>query len=118
MLDKIKTAMLLAGERGEFFPISMSQYPYNDTDAQIDYPLALKQAEKLGASWALEPEIPDVQGLRPEDAPDDIKDVGDDILGKAIICEEIARPFRIIRPSWNFIEPKIFLYQRGIRIKD
>ena len=37
-----------------------------------------------------------MQTIRAQDLPDNIHDVTDDILKKAIICEVSGRPFRIV----------------------
>jgi len=106
LLDKIKTKMLSDGEYGEFFPYSMSLYPYNDTYAMIEFPLTKEQVLKNGWQWRDEPKIStDLKGLnliKIKDIPKDIKDVKDDILDKAIICEITGRPFRIIKTELDF----------------
>jgi len=43
--------MIERGEWGEYFPISMSQYGYNETIANEYYPLAEEQATEMGANW-------------------------------------------------------------------
>ena len=37
-----------------------------------------------------------------KDLPDNIRDVSDDILGKAIICEVSGRPFKLIKQELDF----------------
>ncbi|MBI4653000.1 hypothetical protein HY750_01995 [Candidatus Kuenenbacteria bacterium] len=105
-LDEIKTKMLRDGEYGEFFPLSMSLHPYNDTYAIIEFPLTKKEVLKRGWQWQDEPKIPsDLMGLKlikVKDIPKDIKDVSDDILEKAIVCEITGKPFRIIKPELEF----------------
>jgi len=106
LLDKIKTKMLESGEYGEFFPLSMSLYPYNNTYAMIEFPLTKKEVLKNGWQWHDEPKISvDLKGLdliKTKDIPKDIKDVKDDILDKAIICEITNKPFRLIKPELDF----------------
>lgn len=43
--------MINDGEWGEFFPMSMSQYGYNETNANEYYPLTKEQADSVGANW-------------------------------------------------------------------
>lgn len=101
-VDEIKTKMLAAGEYGEFFPISMSPYPYNASLAQFEYPLMKEEVEKLGGYWAESPVS--LEGIDPknilkgDEIPDNIKDVSDDILRKVLICEVTGKPF-IITPQ-------------------
>jgi len=107
-LDKIKTKILKDKEYGEFFPLSMSLHSYNNTYAMIEFPLTKEQVLKNGWQWHDEPKIPaDLMGLELIEAKDvsqDIKDVSDNILEKAIICEITGKPFRIIEPELEFYQ--------------
>jgi hypothetical protein len=109
-LDEIKLTMLEAGEYGEFFPMRTSPHPYNDSDAQIEYPLTREEAEAIGAWWQDAPEegrnIGDKEVLAGEAIPDDIAGVSDDILSKAIQCEVTGKPFLIIKPELEFYRKK------------
>ncbi|MBU1757660.1 hypothetical protein KKG31_00465 [Patescibacteria group bacterium] len=40
--------------------------------------------------------------IQAKDLPDNIKDVDDSILDKAIICEESSRPYRLIKQELDF----------------
>ena len=105
LVDKIKTKMLKDGEYGEFFPISASLYPYNDTFAYINFPLSRKEVEKIGGWWYEQSKFPDVKDLsilKASDVPQDIKEVDDSILNRAIICEKTGKPFRIIKKELDF----------------
>lgn len=106
LLDKIKTKTLKDREYGEFFPLSMSLHPYNDTYAIIEFPLTREQVLSKGWLWHDEPQTPpDLRGLElveVKDVPKDIKEVGDDILQKAIVCQVSGKPFRLIRPELDF----------------
>ena len=109
-LDEIKTKMLQDGEYGEFFPISISPYPYNASLAQFEFPLIKEGAKRMGAYWA-EQEV-SLEGidretiLKADEVPDDIKEVNDDILNKVIICEVTGKPFRIIKEELEFYRRK------------
>lgn len=108
-VDEIKTAMLGKGEYGEFFLISSSLHPYNNTDAQLHYPLDKAGVEKVGSFWEEEKPPADLTGLNSihaKDLPDDIKDVDDSLLKKAIVCEVTGKPFRIIKPELEFYRSK------------
>jgi len=86
LLDKIKTKMLKEGEYGEFFPLSMSLYPYNNTYAMIEFPLKKCEVLKNGWQWYNEPKI-----------PIDLVDIPE-----AIVCEITGKPFRLIEPELDF----------------
>lgn len=97
-LDKIKTALLANGEYGEFFPYAFSPFAYNGSDVDHIYPLSEEQIQTLGALYQedIETDTSDIQTLSTDQLPDSINEVTDDILSKAIICQETGKPFRII----------------------
>ncbi|MEK7616238.1 MAG: hypothetical protein AAB420_03480 [Patescibacteria group bacterium] len=53
--DKLRTRIIAQmrndGEYGEFFPITMSPFPYNETNAQEYFPLTKEQALAKGYRW-------------------------------------------------------------------
>lgn len=72
---------------GEFFPLEISPFAYNETVARDFSPLTKEKVLELGYSWR---ESED-RNLQPDilwkDLPDDIKDADDDILNKTILCK-------------------------------
>lgn len=72
---------------GEFFPIELSPYAYNDTIAIEHFPLRETQAEEEGYSWMKETNKNPVITIESVDLPEDIESVNDDILDKIIRCE-------------------------------
>ncbi|MBU2578977.1 hypothetical protein KKA09_02570, partial [Patescibacteria group bacterium] len=106
ILDEIKTKMLKNGEYGEFFPLSMSLYPYNNTYAMIEFPLSKEEVIKNNWQWQNEEktliDFKKSEFIEAKDLPKDIKDVGDDILNKTIICEDTGKLFRIVKPELKF----------------
>lgn len=72
---------------GDYSPSEISHFDYNETSAQEFFPLVKKEAEDAGFSWK-EPKDRDYKiTIKPEDLPDNIKDVEDDILKDIIGCE-------------------------------
>ncbi len=110
LVDKIKTQMLKNNEYGEFFPLSMSSFPYQDSNAQIEFPLTKEKI--LKNNWHWQEEIPSdidltkFEVLKPEQVPDDIADVRNDILDKVILCEKTGKPFRITKFELEFYRQK------------
>ena len=45
IVPKIIDHMIQTGERGEFFPIELSPFAYNETEAQTYYPLTQTEAQ-------------------------------------------------------------------------
>lgn len=110
MVDELKTSMLARGEYGEFFPLSMSWFPYHDTNAQIEFPLSKQEIMKRGWHWEdKEQSTVDLSKLAvvlADQVPDDSSDVGSDFLEKAIVCEKTQRPFRITKFEFDFYKVK------------
>jgi hypothetical protein len=94
---------------GDFFPTEISQYDYNETTAQEFFPLTKEEALEQGYSWK-EPKERNYQiDIKPEDLPDDIKEVKDDITSKILGCEhggkckeQCTTAFKVIESELNF----------------
>jgi len=71
---------------GEFFPLELSPFAYNETIAQEYFPLTKEGVKKQGYRWK-NPEKKDYQTtLKAKDLVDNIKDIDDSILKKVIGC--------------------------------
>lgn len=72
---------------GEFFPVQLSPFAYNETIAQEYFPKLQPEVLEAGYRWR----DPDTKQhkvtVQPQDLPDHIKDVSDDILNQVIGCE-------------------------------
>ncbi len=79
---------------GEFFPVELSPFAYNETIAQDFYPLSKEEARAAGYEWI------EAEGIAHQfsdyEIPDDTNDVGDDILAKVLKCEISGKAYRII----------------------
>lgn len=107
IVDGIKTAMLTAGEYGEFFPPELSSFPYRASlitnyQGYDDFDNAKRYGYRME-------EIPqDVSSRGQEDLvlssklPLDIKDADDSIIEKVILDEENNKKFRITRYELEF----------------
>lgn len=104
-VDDTKTRMLGTGEYGEFFPLSLGLAPYQNTYGQKDFPLSEEDAKHAGIPWYEEPpsHFPlNMKTLSASEVPDDVRNVQDDILECALICEKTGKPFRLIAPELSF----------------
>jgi len=99
-----RTSEASSGSWGEFFPVAMSPFAYNETVAQEYFPLTQAEATKRGWTWREEKdEMPKVSKVIPaQKLPDTIADIPDDILNWAIECETTKRPFRIVKQELAF----------------
>lgn len=94
---------------GEFFPSELSPFAYNETIAQEYFPLTKEEALKQGYFWQ------DIEkrnykiDIENKDIPDNIKDVNDDIVNKAIACghggfckDQCTEAFKIVPEEFKF----------------
>jgi len=104
LVHRIITHMKSAQEWGEFFPISISPFAYNETAAQEYFPLTKEEVLNRGWKWRDQTdEMPKVDKIIPAaQLPDSIDDIPDDILNWAIECEATKRPFKIIKQELEF----------------
>jgi len=103
-LDRIKKSLLEKGEYGDFLPYCFSTYAYNGSTADLSFPLNKDEIGKLGGLWQPETEsnAGSIDLIKPENIPDDISDVDDSILTKALICKDTGKPFRITESELEF----------------
>jgi hypothetical protein len=96
--------MISDGEWGEYFPIGMSHYGYNETIANEYYPLTREQAEAIGANWQDEDFglKYDGEGLMPKEIAQydpqrnqNAKAEQDALLAGVLKCEVSGRPYKI-----------------------
>ncbi len=77
---------------GEFFPIELSPFAYNETVAYEYFPLSKDEVIARGYAWR-EPEIKEYPNAFPaENLPKTIAEVGDEILKQAIRCAHADPP--------------------------
>ena len=103
-MDEIKFNMLEKEEYGDGVGFEFSAQAYNFSLGQDSYPLSDSEIVKLGGYVAKEPEtnVGDIEVLKYTDLPKIIDEISDDILNKAILCEESNRPFRITVSELGF----------------
>ncbi len=104
LVPKIIEKMKADGEWGEFFPVTMSPFAYNETVAQEYFPLSKEEVLARGWKWRNQTdEMPKVDKIIPaSQLPDSIDDIPDDILNWAIECDVTKRPFKIIKQELEF----------------
>lgn len=86
MKARIVAHMKQTGEWGEFFPISISPFPYSDSVAQDYFPLTQAQVAARGWRWH-ERDVRDYKvSLRHGELPPAISETQDKILSEVISC--------------------------------
>ncbi len=103
-LAQIIPAMVINKEWGEFFPMELALFSYDETPAQDQYPLSQKQAQQRGARW-FEHEMPRpevAQIVEASSLPDSFDGACRDLSNCAIRCAESGKAFRLTKMELAF----------------
>lgn len=97
---KIIEHMRETGEYGEFFPMALSIYGYNETKAQEFYTMTKEEALSKGLKWK---DI-DPKQYQPQTyvIPDSINDVSDLVTNEILACEKCSKNYKIIKQELKF----------------
>lgn len=100
---KLVEYMKSTGEWGEFFPIGLSRFAYNETLAQQDYALTKEVALQKGYTWQDQLQFTSGKETLSWDAiPDSIHDVPELIAQSVLSCVLCARNFKIVDAELRF----------------
>ena len=89
---------------GEYFPIDISPFGYNETIAQDYFPQTKADILSNGYNY-IEREQPEQRITHTtKDLPPDIHDTSDDIVNYVIECETCKRPYKIIQNEFLFLK--------------
>jgi len=89
---------------GEFFPMEMSPFPYNDTAAQSLFPLSEEEAVARGLGWSDFKRGRHAVTKHADDLPDHIKDVPSSITDEIVGCKACGNGFKVIRMELDFLK--------------
>ncbi|PID70080.1 hypothetical protein CSB37_03660 [bacterium DOLZORAL124_38_8] len=98
---KIIEHMKKTGEWGEFFPAELSPFAYNETAAQVYFPLTQEEAEKRGYRWRDDQQSVQYTGPKYE-ISEDIADVPDEVVNQVLECERSGKFYRIQKRELDF----------------
>ncbi|MDD2515954.1 MAG: hypothetical protein PHF26_01940 [Candidatus Gracilibacteria bacterium] len=105
-VSKIIQKMEQTGEWGEFFPASISPFGYNETVAFENFPMVKDGAISKGYKWQDKDypvNIPaNIEIIKSKDLPDNLDNIDESILNKAISCENSKRLFRLMKSELVF----------------
>jgi hypothetical protein len=94
---------------GEFFPSELSPFAYNETLAQDFYPLTKEEILDKGYNWKDPEPKKYVITIPAEKIPDNIQEIGDDILNDVLGCvhggscdHKCMTAFRLTKDEFNF----------------
>lgn len=105
--EKIKTEiveqMRKDGTYGDFFPSELSPFGYNETLAQEYYLLSEAEAKKKGFRWQIEHSGTfGKETILHDKMPQNITEVGEDILNQILVCSDCKKNFRITQGELDF----------------
>jgi hypothetical protein len=99
--DSIIEQMKNIGEYGEFFPMDKSPFAYNETMANLSFPIEKEIAISKKLRW--QDNIQETRGKTTlKNIPDKIEDVSDSIIDEILECKNCNRNFKIIRDELSF----------------
>src|SRR4029079_13675795 len=84
LVPKIIEHMRKTGEWGEYFPIEISPFGYNETVAQEYYPLTEEEVTEKGYKWHRENDQQEQYLGPPANIPDDVSTVDESICRKIL----------------------------------
>jgi len=88
---------------GEYFPIELSYFGYNESCATEQWSLTEKQAKQEGYNWQDNTQkTTGKETLLPENIPDGIDEVEDSILNEVLVCIDCKRNYKIIQNELIF----------------
>lgn len=111
LVQKIIEYMKKSGEYGEFFPVALSPFAYNETTAVEQFPLTKNEAVAQGFHWR-DPEIKDrVPTMQSQAIPDKIKDAPETLTKELLGCahasscaDQCGSVFTVTGPELKFLQ--------------
>lgn len=100
MVAKIITQMKQRGEWGEFFPMHMSPFGYNETIAQEFFPATKESCTAAGWRWKDEEARAAIAATT--QIPPTIKSVPDSITSEIFVCKQCGKNYRVIQKELAF----------------
>ncbi len=96
---------------GEFFPIELSPFAYNETVANDFYPLTKEEILEKGFTYREKETKNYTPTLTTDTIPDDIKDVPDTIIDEIIACDTVPGSDRCAT-AFKITEAELLFYRR------
>jgi len=107
LVPKIIEHMKKTKEWGEFFPIELSPFAYNETMAQeylpLPKPIGMQDPMPFKYKWK-EEEVKARYSGEKYILPDTSANIPSDICGKIISCEECEKHYRFVQPEIQFYQ--------------
>src|SRR3989344_2822268 len=97
---------------GEFFPIEISPFSYNETLAYEYFPLTETEAKEKKYNWLGKEERSYEIDLIPEQIPDDIHNTDESVLGKILGCEHVGGCSEQCTKAFRIVQEELKFYKR------
>ncbi len=110
--EKIVEHMKKTGEWGEFFPSLVSPYSYNETLNMDFFLLNKNETERKGLNWKEEKDRNYNITLHQDRIPENINDVGEDILNEVIECAHDGNCGHKCSTAFKLIERELQFYKK------
>ena len=88
---------------GEFMPYDLSPYDYNESTASWYFPLPKEKVLENGWKWRDPTPSEYKVTVKPEEMPDSINDVNDDIVKEVFECVDCKGVWRVIKPELELL---------------
>ncbi|MFH0819085.1 MAG: hypothetical protein V1898_03780 [Patescibacteria group bacterium] len=106
IIPKIKEHMKLTGEWGQFFPMNISPYAYNETVGQDLFPLTKEEVNNtFNGHW--QENLPYTKGketLKIENVSDNINEISDDITKQILACVNCDKNYKLVKQEYDFYQ--------------
>ena len=89
---------------GEFFPIELSPFAYNETIANDYQPLSKEEIEQNGYSFSPREKSENEITHKTENLIDDISETDEKVLNYIIECELCKRAYKIVKAEYDFLK--------------
>ena len=97
---------------GEFFPVELSTFCYNETQAQDYFPMDKERAKKMGYRWRDRKHNEYEITIESKDLPDNLDDVEDSITEEIIGCANKETSSNYCRGAYKITTDELNLYRR------
>ena len=99
--EKIIEQMKKRGEWGEFFPMKYSPFAYNETMADLSFPLT--KEETLSKGLRYQDNLQQTRGQTTlKEIPNNINDISDSIINEVLECKNCGRNYRLTQNELLF----------------
>jgi len=95
---------------GEHFPVSFSDFAYNETPAQDFFPLTKEKTLEQGYRWKEREKKNYETTIKGSDLPETIQEVDDSILNQIIECADKENPFSV--GAYRITQNELSFYRR------